>query len=111
MLKEQQTTQIYNKYKYLIIGALSIYSFFYFKHNFTKSEFSARKQPNILIPQFVYDIRRKHYIYWEMSRVARGYRKTFSYYNYDREAVSHHINKFYLFRNFCTLLTKKEIIS
>jgi hypothetical protein len=65
----------------------SVYAYSYIKHNFTQPEFSVRERPNILIPKSVYEVRRKHYIYWELSRIARGYRKTFSYYNYDKESV------------------------
>ncbi len=64
------------------------YIVMYVKHNYFQPEFETRKQPNILIPKGIYDVRRKHYIYWEISRVARGLPKTFSYYNYDRESVN-----------------------
>lgn len=84
----QRPTQKYNKYKYHVLAVLSVYSLCYLKHNYTKNEFEMRKQPNILIPMSVYEVRRKHYIYWELSRVARGYRKTFTYYNYDKEGVN-----------------------
>jgi len=50
-------------------------------------EFEIRSQPNFLIPKSVYLVRREHYKYWELSRVARGQKKNFSYYNYDRESV------------------------
>lgn len=46
-----------------------------------------RKQPNMLIPRFVYRIRRQHYIYWEISRVARGLPKTFTYSTWDPQSV------------------------
>lgn len=65
----------------------SVYAYCYIKHNYTQAEFAVREKPNILIPKSVYEVRRKHYIYWELSRIARGYRKTFSYYNYDKESV------------------------
>ena len=35
-------------------------------------EFDRMKQPNPLIPRFVYRVRRLHYVYWEICRVARG---------------------------------------
>lgn len=47
-----------------------------------------RKRPNLLIPKFVYKVRREHYIYWEISRLARGYPKTFTYSNWDNKAVN-----------------------
>ncbi len=46
-----------------------------------------RKNPNILIPKSVYHARREHYIYWDISRLARGLNKTFSYHNYDQTSV------------------------
>jgi hypothetical protein len=67
---------------------LSAYTLAYIKHNFMQPEFEVRKQPNILIPKNIYEVRRKSYIYWEISRIARGMKKNFSYYNYDREAVN-----------------------
>lgn len=45
-----------------------------------------RKQPNFLIPKFVYKVRREFYIYWEISRLARGLSKTFTYSNWDEHA-------------------------
>ena len=77
----------YNKYKYVLSIGMIIYLYFYIKHNYTNPEFKIRRKPNVLIPQSVYDVRRKHYIYWEQSRVARGFRKTFTYFNYDNETV------------------------
>ena len=46
-------------------------------------EYDMRKRPNMFIPKFVYRIRRKHYIFWEISRVARGLPKTFTYSTWD----------------------------
>ena len=80
-------TDNYNKYKLWMILVFSIYAFCYIKHNFNQTEFSSREKPNILIPKSVYKVRRKSYIYWELSRMARGFKKTFSYYNYDKESV------------------------
>jgi hypothetical protein len=52
-----------------------------------------RKRPNMFIPKFIYKIRREHYVYWEISRLARGLPKTFSHSNWDTTAViiKHHI--------------------
>lgn len=47
-----------------------------------------RKKPNILIPRGIYKIRREHYVYWEISRIARGLPKTFTYSAWDPKAVS-----------------------
>jgi hypothetical protein len=85
--KGESITQRYNKYKFFLVSLLGIYISFYIKHNYFQPEFEVRRKPNILIPQGIYDVRRKHYIYWEISRVARGERKTFTYYNYDKESV------------------------
>jgi len=52
-----------------------------------------RNKPNFLVPASVYKVRREHYIYWELSRVARGRKKTFTYFNYDKEAVN--LNNFF----------------
>lgn len=82
---------IYNKYKPLIIFLLCSYSFLYIKHNFLQFEYQKLKQPNFLIPKFIYRIRREHYVYWEKSRLARGLPTTFSYYNYDKESVSYYL--------------------
>ena len=65
-----------------------------------------RKKPNILIPKSVYHARREHYIYWDMSRVARGLNKTFSYHNYDPTSVIVIIK---IYRNYYISLTGKEI--
>lgn len=51
-----------------------------------QSEFQVRKQPNILIPKYIYKVRREFYIYWEISRLARGLPKTFTYSNWDDHA-------------------------
>lgn len=65
----------------------------YIKHNFTKTEYQIRKgRPNKLIPKFVYRIRREHYVFWEISRIARGLPKTFTYSNWDENAVRKWIN-------------------
>jgi hypothetical protein len=46
-------------------------------------EFDRREQPNIFVPKIVYRVRRQHYVYWEMSRLARGLPKTFTYSTWD----------------------------
>ena len=51
-----------------------------------------RKRSNMLIPKFVYRIRREHYIYWEISRLARGLPKTFTYSSWDPKSVNLYIN-------------------
>jgi hypothetical protein len=79
--------QTYNKYRYILATCLGLYGIFYLKHNLTQPEFECREKPNILIPKIVYKTRRAHHIYWEVSRIARGYVKTFSYYNFDKESV------------------------
>ena len=43
---------------------------------------------NMMVPKCIYRIRREHYVYWELSRVARGLPKTFTYSNWDENAVS-----------------------
>ena len=48
-----------------------------------------RKRPNLFIPRFIYAIRREHYVFWEISRIARGLPKTFTYSNWDQTAVKH----------------------
>ena len=51
-----------------------------------------RKTPNILIPRTIYRIRREHYVFWEISRVARGLPKTFTYSKWDPKAVNNALN-------------------
>ena len=63
----------------------------YVKRNFTNTEFDIRrKRPSLFVPRFIYRIRRDHYIYWEISRLARGLPKTFTYSNWDPNAVRLH---------------------
>ena len=58
-----------------------------------QSEYEIRKQPNFLIPKFVYKVRRESYIYWEISRLARGFPKTFTYSNWDEHAkMMYHVD-------------------
>jgi hypothetical protein len=64
----------------------------YLQHNL-KTEYDRRKHPNLLVPKFVYRIRRLHYIYWEISRVARGLPKTFTYSKWDEKArMMYHVD-------------------
>jgi hypothetical protein len=93
-LQNVQITQNYNKYKFAMIILFAAYGITYLRHNLMQPEFEVRTKPNILIPKNIYDVRRSHHIYWEISRIARGYNKTFSYYNYDKESVS--AKKFYI---------------
>lgn len=55
--------------------------------NFKNKEFDIRDQPNFLIPKFIYEARREHYIFWEKSRVSRGKCTTFTYYDWDERSV------------------------
>lgn len=50
-------------------------------------EFEKRENPNPLIPSFIYRIRREHYLYWELSRLARGKSTTFTHYDWDNNSV------------------------
>jgi hypothetical protein len=64
----------------------------YLKHALM-SEFDRREQPNIFVPKTVYRIRRLHYVYWEISRVARGLPKTFTYSTWDEKArMMYHVD-------------------
>ena len=56
-------------------------------HYAFKDEYNQMKHP-IFVPKVVYDIRRKHYVFWEISRLARGLPKTFTYSTWDAKAVS-----------------------
>jgi hypothetical protein len=79
-------TPPYNYYNRIGAVFLAWFSYKYIKHNFMQSEYEIRKQPNFLIPKYVYQVRREFYIYWEISRVARGLPKTFTYSNWDERA-------------------------
>ena len=64
----------------------------YLKHALL-SEFDQREQPNIFVPKVVYKVRRAHYVYWEISRVARGLPKTFTYSTWDEKArMMYHVD-------------------
>lgn len=94
------------KYRNAKLNTLSPYNFYllwgsvlvaytgvkYLKHAL-KSEFDQREQPNIFVPKAVYRIRRLHYVYWEISRVARGLPKTFTYSTWDEKArMMYHVD-------------------
>eukprot|EP00357_Protocruzia_adherens_P007460 CAMPEP_0115042578 /NCGR_PEP_ID=MMETSP0216-20121206/46348_1 /TAXON_ID=223996 /ORGANISM="Protocruzia adherens, Strain Boccale" /LENGTH=265 /DNA_ID=CAMNT_0002424717 /DNA_START=18 /DNA_END=815 /DNA_ORIENTATION=+ len=72
----------YNKWG-MLIGAC--YAYKWAKHNFLLNEMEQRETPNILLPRKVYEIRREHHIFWELSRLARGLPKTFTHSNWDPE--------------------------
>ena len=93
-IQNEQITQNYNKYKFILAILFGAYGLSYIRHNFMQPEFEVRSKPNVLIPKDIYDVRRSHYVYWEISRIARGMNKTFSYYNYDKESVKYYFNKF-----------------
>jgi len=57
-------------------------------HYIFKTEYDIRKRPNPFVPRIVYKVRRKHYVFWEISRLARGLPKTFTYSTWDPKAVS-----------------------
>lgn len=64
----------------------------YLKHSM-QLEFDRRRQPNPLIPLAVYRVRRKHYVFWEIQRVARGLPKTFTYSSWDPKAgMMYHVD-------------------
>lgn len=75
----------------------SVFFSTFFGSTFQK-EFDQREQPNILIPKFVYKSRREHYIFWELSRLARGKKAFFSHYEYHEQSVKHKelVNGFHL---------------
>ena len=52
-----------------------------------------RKTPNPFIPRCVYRVRRKSYIYYEISRLSRGVPKTFTYSCWDKKArMMYHVD-------------------
>eukprot|EP00347_Sterkiella_histriomuscorum_P013534 403364343 len=90
---KQYLQKPYNYYNYWValIGAFMFVK--YVKKNFTQTEFDMRKRPNMFIPKFIYRIRREHYVYWEISRLARGLPKTFTYSNWDVTArMMYHVD-------------------
>jgi hypothetical protein len=52
------------------------------------------KQPNCFVPRIVYKVRRQSYIFWEISRIAKGLPKTFTYSTWDPKAVSNSQTEF-----------------
>lgn len=62
-------------------------------HYAFKTEYEIRKHPNPFIPKIVYKIRRQHYVFWEISRLARGLPKTFTYSTWDAKArMMYHVD-------------------
>ena len=56
-------------------------------------EFDRRESPNPFIPKIVYRVRRQHYVFWEISRIARGLPKTFTYSTWDEKAsMMYHVD-------------------
>lgn len=49
-------------------------------------ELDQRPQPNLLVPEYVYRVRKEHFIYWELSRLARGLSTTFTYSEWDESS-------------------------
>lgn len=74
----QYSQRPYNYYLYRSVPFLAYASYKLAKHC-TSLEFDRREQPNLLVPKIVYQIRRQHYVYWELARLARGLPKTFTY--------------------------------
>lgn len=77
-------------YNFYLFWTGSLLSFavikFYLAHLSVRLEPHWRKKPNALVPIGVYDIRKKHYVFWEISRVSRGLPKTFTYSKWDSQA-------------------------
>lgn len=45
------------------------------------------------MPRFIYKVRRQHYVYWEIARLARGLPKTFTYSTWDPKAhMMYHVD-------------------
>jgi hypothetical protein len=58
-----------------------------------KTEYDIRKHPNPFVPKIIYKIRRKHYVFFEISRLARGLPKTFTYSTWDPKArMMYHVD-------------------
>lgn len=53
---------------------------------FRKSEMDI-KGHNILIPDYVYQVREESYVYWETVRIAKGMPSTFTHYKWDGELM------------------------
>jgi hypothetical protein len=62
-------------------------------HYCFSTEYQIRKRPNPFVPKYVYKVRREHYVFWEISRVARGLPKTFTYSSWDSQAqMMYHVD-------------------
>lgn len=81
----QRPYNFYNKW-FAVVAAYFVTK--YIGHYWFQTEYAIGKQPNCFIPRIVYKIRRQHYTFWEISRVARGLPKTFTYSTWDPKAVS-----------------------
>lgn len=86
------TSKPYNHYP-LMLSPILAYVGVKILKNSLRLEFDRREQPNIFIPKTVYKIRRQHYVYWEISRLARGLPKTFTYSTWDpKAAMMYHVD-------------------
>lgn len=81
---ELARTPSYLRYKKIAALFGILFGCAYLRSN-SSTEFHSLFYPNFLIPQFVYDSRFDHYVYWELSRLARKKPNLFSYYLYDTE--------------------------
>lgn len=84
--KSSQRKRSYNYYLFAFSIGTTIFSFEYFK-NQLRNEFDQRELQYIYIPKFILRIRREHYLYWELSRLARGMSTTFTHYDWDPSSV------------------------
>jgi hypothetical protein len=91
-IAQQSVVRPYNYHlAWMVIPGAYLFSK-WLKHNL-QTEFDRRQQPNLFIPKIVYKIRRKHYVYWEISRVSRGLPKTFTYSTWDDKAkMMYHVD-------------------
>lgn len=90
--KSSQRKRSYNYYLFVFSIGTTIFSFEYFK-NQLRNEFDQRELQYIYIPKFILRIRREHYLYWELSRLARGMSTTFTHYDWDPSSVLYYIIK------------------
>lgn len=92
MIARQTVVRPYNYYLAWIMVPFIYTMSKLLKHNL-QTEYDRRQHPNILVPRNVYRIRRMHYVYWEISRVARGLPKTFTYSTWDERAkMMYHVD-------------------
>ena len=83
----------YNRLSRLLILPVSYVLVKLMNHNLFKSEYDQRKRPNPFMPRWIYKIRRKHYVYWEISRLSRGLPKAFTYSRWDQKArMMYHVD-------------------